>query len=73
EQAQRSQQSAWLRRGLQQLSPEHRAVLELVFYQGLSLQETAEVCGCPLGTVKSRLSHARRQLRGLLSRTEETR
>ncbi len=72
EQAQCSQQSAWLRRGLRQLSPEHRAVLELVFYQGLSLQETAEVCGCPLGTVKSRLSHARRQLRGLLNRTEET-
>lgn len=73
EQAQHSQQCDWLRRGLQQLSPEHRAVLELVFYQGLSLQETAEVCGCPLGTVKSRLSHARQQLRGLLSRTEETR
>lgn len=73
EQAQASQQSSLIRLELQKLSPEHRAVLELVFYQGLSLQETAQVCGCPLGTVKSRLSYARRQLRGLLSRTEETR
>lgn len=73
EQAQANEQSDWVREGLQQLSPEHRAVLELVFYQGMSLQETARVCGCPLGTVKSRLNYARQQLRGLLSRAEETR
>jgi RNA polymerase sigma-70 factor (ECF subfamily) len=59
--------------GLQSLSPEHRAVLELVFYQGLSLKEAAEVCSCPVGTIKSRLSYARQQLRGILIRTEETR
>lgn len=73
EQAQINQQAAWVRQGLQDLSPEHRAVLELVFYQGLSLQETAQVCDCPLGTVKSRLSYARQALRGVLSRMEETR
>lgn len=61
----------WIRRGLQSLSTEHRAVLELVFYQGLSLNEVAEVCRCPLGTVKSRLSYARGHLRGVLSRNEE--
>jgi RNA polymerase sigma-70 factor (ECF subfamily) len=71
EQAQKNQQAVWLREGLKQLSPEHRAVLELVFYQGLSLQEVAQVCDCPLGTVKSRLSYARQQLRGWLSRMEE--
>ncbi|GAP12691.1 RNA polymerase sigma factor, sigma-70 family [Longilinea arvoryzae] len=73
EQAQANQQAIWIRQGLRVLSPEHRTVLELVFYQGLSLQETAKVCGCPLGTVKSRLNYARQRLRGLLSRTEETR
>jgi RNA polymerase sigma-70 factor (ECF subfamily) len=61
----------WVRKGLQDLSTEHRAVLELVFYQGLTLQEVAEVCNCPLGTVKSRLSYARRHLRGVLGRNEE--
>jgi RNA polymerase sigma-70 factor, ECF subfamily len=67
-QAQASQQAAWVRSGLQSLSPEHRAVLELVFYQGLSLDEVAQVCNCPLGTVKSRLNYARQHLRGILSR-----
>jgi RNA polymerase sigma-70 factor (ECF subfamily) len=65
------EQSQWVRRGLQSLSPEHRAVLELVFYQGLSLNEVAEVCDCPVGTVKSRLSYARKHLRGILSRQEK--
>ncbi len=73
ERVQASEQNEWIRQGLEKLSPEHRAVLELVFYQGLSLQETAQVCGCPVGTVKSRLSHARLQLRGVLSRTEDLR
>ena len=71
EQAQTGEIKRWIRKGLQSLSTEHRAVLELVFYQGLSLQEVAEVCGCPLGTVKSRLSYARGHLRGVLSRNEE--
>ena len=71
ESVQVKEQSQWVREGLQNLSPEHRAVLELVFYQGLSLNEVAEVCGCPVGTVKSRLSYARKHLRGILRRQEE--
>jgi RNA polymerase sigma-70 factor (ECF subfamily) len=71
EQAQAEDMKRWVRQGLQELSTEQRAVLELVFYQGLTLQEVAEVCNCPLGTVKSRLSYARRHLRGVLSRSEE--
>jgi RNA polymerase sigma-70 factor (ECF subfamily) len=61
----------WVRDGLRDLSPEHRAVLDLVFYQGLTLREVAAVCGIPLGTVKSRLSHARARLRGALGRSRE--
>lgn len=72
EQAQAGETKSWIREGLQSLSTEHRAVLELVFYQGLSLNEVAEVCKCPLGTVKSRLSYARRYLRSVLSRNEES-
>jgi RNA polymerase sigma-70 factor, ECF subfamily len=62
------EQIARVRAGLQTLSPEHRAVLELIFYQNLSLDEAARVCDVPLGTIKSRLSYARRYLRGILSR-----
>jgi len=71
EQTQVEEKTRWVRQGLASLSAEHRAVLELVFYQGLTLNEVAEVCNCPLGTVKSRLSYARQHLRGVLSRTEE--
>jgi RNA polymerase sigma factor (sigma-70 family) len=67
EQVEVDERAAWVRRGLQSLSPNHRAALELVFYQGMSLAEAADVCGCPLGTIKSRLSYARRYLRDVLS------
>ncbi len=60
-----------VREALQRLSPEHREVLELVFYQGLNQKEIAQVCRCPLGTVKSRLSYARQQLRGILTRDRQ--
>ncbi len=56
-----------LQAALAQLSADHRAVLELVFYQGLSLAETAEVCACPVGTVKSRLSYAKAHLKAALN------
>ncbi len=69
ERVQEGDQRRWLRKALELLTPEHREVLELTFYQELSLKEIARVCGCPLGTVKSRLSHARGQLEGLLKRT----
>jgi len=67
QQAEQTAQAELLRAGLDRLSLNHRAVLELVFYQGLNLEEVAAVCRVPLGTVKSRLSHARRSLRSVLS------
>ena len=69
ESLQAADERSWLRSGLDQLSREHREVLELVFYQKLTLEETAKVVGCPIGTVKSRLSYARKQLRGELERS----
>jgi RNA polymerase sigma-70 factor (ECF subfamily) len=57
-----------LQGALGELSANHQAVLELVFYQELSLKEAAEVCGCPVGTVKSRLSYAKAHLREALTR-----
>ncbi|MBN8654685.1 MAG: RNA polymerase sigma factor [Anaerolineae bacterium] len=71
EQAQVRDERRWVRQGIQSLSPEHRAVLDLIFYQGLSLNEAAQVLNIPVGTVKSRLSYARDHLRGVLARTEE--
>ena len=53
---------------LDQLSPNHRAVVELTFYHQMSNREIARVMGCPVGTVKSRMSYARRQLAAVLRR-----
>jgi len=51
---------------LQQLAPKQRETIELVFGQQLSYTEVAAVLGCPVGTVKSRVSYALRALRHLL-------
>jgi RNA polymerase sigma-70 factor (ECF subfamily) len=47
---------------LNQLSPTHREVVELAFYHNLSYNEIAAIVGCPVGTVKSRMSYARHNL-----------
>ncbi len=60
------EQAQMLRNGIESLSLKHRTVLELIFYQGLSLAEVAEVCDCPVGTVKSRLNYAKAHLRRAL-------
>jgi RNA polymerase sigma-70 factor, ECF subfamily len=52
-----------VRFALEALSPEHRQVLELAYYQGMSQSEIAEVLGWPLGTVKTRLRAAMERLR----------
>jgi RNA polymerase sigma-70 factor (ECF subfamily) len=56
-----------LRSALEKLSPEHREVVLLHEVEGLSYAEVAEVAGVPEGTVKSRLYHAFRNLREILS------
>jgi RNA polymerase sigma-70 factor (ECF subfamily) len=51
------------------LSPEHRAALHLAFVLELGQAEIAAIVGCPLGTVKTRLYHAKRALRRALPPT----
>jgi RNA polymerase sigma factor (sigma-70 family) len=51
-----------LQGALGQLSARHRAALELVFVHGFALTEAAQILGVPEGTVKSRISYARRAL-----------
>jgi RNA polymerase sigma-70 factor (ECF subfamily) len=57
-----------LRQAVAKLSPEHREVVELTFYQGLSYKEIAEIAGCPENTVKTRMFHAKKQLKARLTR-----
>lgn len=60
-----------LREAFKQLAPVYREVLVLIFVEELSYQETASILDVPLGTIKSRLSNARRMLRILLDAREE--
>ncbi|HEX4196633.1 MAG TPA: sigma-70 family RNA polymerase sigma factor [Caulobacteraceae bacterium] len=55
-----------LRLGLGMLPPEQREALILVGAGGFAYEEAAEICGCAVGTVKSRVSRARRALQAIL-------
>lgn len=51
---------------LAELSPEHRAVVQLGYFHDMAYGEIAEIVGCPPETVKTRMFYARRRLRALL-------
>ena len=55
-----------LRLGLAKLPPEQREALVLVGAGGFAYEEAAAICCCAVGTVKSRVSRARRALQGIL-------
>src|SRR3954451_1817776 len=59
-----------LNRGFARLSTDHRTVIVLVHYLGMSLAETAEMLDVPLGTVQSRLNRAIRVMRAALDADE---
>jgi RNA polymerase sigma-70 factor, ECF subfamily len=61
-----------LERAFRRLSPEHRAVVVLHHYVGLSLGEIAETLGVPYGTIGSRLHYATRELRAVLGAPRAT-
>jgi RNA polymerase sigma factor (sigma-70 family) len=58
---------------IDRLPPLHQEVLLLTFVHDLSYQELTDVLGIPVGTVKSRLSNAKRALRELLRSEEASR
>jgi RNA polymerase sigma-70 factor, ECF subfamily len=51
---------------MERLSPEHRECLHLVFYEDKSIAEIAEIQKAPENTVKTRLFHARRNMKNCL-------
>ena len=62
------QQVRRLNAALQELSSEMRETIVLICLEELSYEDAAAALGVPIGTVRSRLSRARTQLRALLSR-----
>ena len=52
----------WLRKSLAELPESKRTVMKLIYEDNMDIQAAAEELGIPIGTVKSRLHHARRRL-----------
>jgi RNA polymerase sigma-70 factor, ECF subfamily len=63
---QKKDKSAVLRKCLQELSPEHKEIIDLVYYHEKSVEEVAEIVGIPENTVKTRMFYARKKLAELL-------
>ena len=63
----KKQQGEILRTCLARLSPDHREIVDLVYYQGMAIGEVAEIVGIPASTVKTRMFHARKRLSVLLA------
>jgi len=59
--------SIGLRKVVDNLKPEYRQLIELVYYQGYTQAEVSEEYGIPLGTVKTRIKAAVGSLRAMLS------
>jgi RNA polymerase sigma-70 factor, ECF subfamily len=51
-----------LRKCLAALSPEHREIIDLVYYHEKSVEEVAQIVGIPENTVKTRMFYARKKL-----------
>jgi RNA polymerase sigma-70 factor (ECF subfamily) len=66
ERMERTEIRARIDNAIEQLSPEHRAVILMKETEGMQYHEIAESLGCSIGTVMSRLFYARKKLQNLL-------
>jgi RNA polymerase sigma-70 factor (ECF subfamily) len=62
----RLEREDWVRQGVQNLPPKQRLTVMLVYFFGLSCEETAIVTGAQTSTVKTRMFHARRKMKQYL-------
>jgi len=63
---QKKNRDQFVRTALTTLSPEHREIIDLVYYHDKSVDECAQILGVPSGTVKTRVFYARKKLAELV-------
>jgi RNA polymerase sigma-70 factor (ECF subfamily) len=63
---QKKDKSEILRKCLTALSPEHREIIDLVYYHERTVEDVAQIVGIPENTVKTRMFYARKKLAELL-------
>lgn len=64
--AQKSDKGALLRACIDRLGPQHREVIDLVYYHECSVADVSRIVGIPANTVKTRMFHARKKLSDLM-------
>jgi RNA polymerase sigma-70 factor (ECF subfamily) len=64
--AQKTDKSAVMRRCMEQLTADHLEIIDLVYYQEMSISEASAIIGIPENTVKTRMFYARKRLSELL-------
>ena len=73
----RFERGDWIDRGIDGLPADQKLTVLLVYYVGLTCEETAEATGVPAATVRTRMFHARKKLKAALEKsavpTRETR
>jgi len=69
--AEMNAQKEAIRQALSKMNEKNRIVIILRDFKGLSYEEVSEIINVPVGTVKSRISRARSELRNLLCRDKE--
>jgi RNA polymerase sigma-70 factor (ECF subfamily) len=65
-----AEDAARIHHALDMLPPDHREVLVLRFIEDMTYEQIAEIAGCPLGTVRSRVHYAKRALRRMIEGTQ---
>jgi RNA polymerase sigma-70 factor, ECF subfamily len=70
---QKRSKSDVLRACLNRLSAAHREVIDLIYYHDKSIEEVSEIIAAPVGTVKTRMFHARKRLAELIAEAGEDR
>ncbi len=63
-----AENTGFIRRCMEKLSDAHHQVVHLTFFEDLSYPEIAQILDCPLGTVKTRMFHAKQLLKKCLAR-----
>jgi RNA polymerase sigma-70 factor (ECF subfamily) len=55
-----------LLKAMDKLSSDHRVVVDLTYYHDAGYREIAEIMDCPVGTIKTRMFHAKQRLKDML-------
>jgi RNA polymerase sigma-70 factor (ECF subfamily) len=63
---QKKSRTEFVRQAMSNLSADHGAILDLVYYQKKSIEDCALILGIPAATVKTRMFYARKKLAELV-------